>query len=62
MCEAKVVVVERGEEKVVVEEAVSLSLGGGELAVRDFHGREYRVKGVKELRIDFLRHTVWVLR
>ena len=62
MCESKVVVVEDGREEVLVEEAAGLLVASDGLIVWDIEGREYRVGGFRELRVDFLKHVVRVVK
>ncbi len=62
MCESKVFVLENGEEKVLAGEVSSLTVSSGEVMVMDIYGKEYRLNGVKEVRVNFLGHKVVIVK
>jgi hypothetical protein len=60
MCEG-VAYILNGDKKKILDEVVSVVLSGKKLVLLNEDGVRKEIEGVKELRVDMLRHEVYVV-
>ncbi|RSN75722.1 MAG: hypothetical protein DSO07_03095 [Thermoproteota archaeon] len=60
MCEG-VAYILNGDKKRILDEVVSVVLSGKKLVLLNEDGVKKEIEGVKELRVDMLRHEVYVV-
>jgi hypothetical protein len=60
MCEG-VAYILNGDKKRILDEVVSVVLSGKKLVLFNEDGVRKEIEGVKELRVDMLRHEVYVV-
>ncbi|MGY0287728.1 MAG: CooT family nickel-binding protein [Candidatus Methanodesulfokora washburnensis] len=60
MCEG-VAYILNGDKKKILDEVVSVVLSGKKLVLFNEDGVRKEIEGVKELRVDMLRHEVYVV-
>ncbi|MGC8933517.1 MAG: hypothetical protein ACP5KE_05860 [Candidatus Methanodesulfokora sp.] len=60
MCEG-VAYILNGDRRKVLDEVVSVILSGNKLVLLNEDGIRREIEGVKELRVDMLRHEVYVV-
>ncbi len=60
MCEG-VAYILNGDRRKVLDEVVSVVLSGNKLVLLNEDGIRREIEGVKELRVDMLRHEVYIV-
>lgn len=60
MCESRVVLIEGGSEKVVMEEVILIDTDGEDLNLVGVLGQRKTVEGARIVKMDMDRHTIYL--
>lgn len=60
MCESKAILVKGGDEEVIMEDVVYMSVTDDKVVLRDVAGNEKVCENVKLSRVDFLAHAIYL--
>lgn len=58
MCESKVIIVEGGKSKRIIEEAIHLRIDGDTYYISCLDGSSHKLEGYKLKDIDLINHTI----